>query len=152
MASDVKNKFTFTVVPCHVTWAIMCLHRVLSSACCISWVGLQFQLLLAIILSTYVCLCLPRALLPSMVPVMLRCSILCFLIACPKNLSCRFLICFSNSLFVSACWSTLSFVLLAIHGTRIILRIIHISVASNLSLASLFNVHVSHPYVSVDQT
>ena len=145
-----SKAFTFTVVPCQVTWAIMLLHRNLSSASCRSFAGRMLMLLLSMILSISMCLCLPRALLPSIFPVMLRCSILCFLVTCPKNFNCLLLISLSSVLPVFACCSTSMFVFLAVHGILSILRNTHISIASILSLAPLPKVQVSHPYVKVD--
>ena len=144
--------FTFTEVPCQVTWAITSFHRPRFSARRMSSVGLHVMLLLVMILSMSLCRCLPLDLFPSIFPVILSSSILFFLTACPINLSCLFFNCLISSLSVSACCSTSWFDLFAVQGILSILRMVHISNASNLSRASLFSVHVSQPYVKVDQT
>ena len=136
----ISNSFVYLLqVPClEQTLAIMALHSNLFS------VNLMRSLLLPncsaheLRLSIKVVLCLPLLHLPSIFPVMDRCSKpLCRQI-CPKNFSCLFLIVLINDLSRLASLRTDSLDFFSVQDILIILLINHISTAANFLPISLF--------------
>ena len=67
----------------------------------------------------YFVLCLPLALLPSILPVTTRCSLVCRRSTWPKKLICRFLMVSRRDFLVCALLSTSKLVRCAVHGIHI---------------------------------
>ena len=102
-------------------------------------------------LAPNVILCLPLSLLPSILPRKPYFSRHSCLSRCPSNFSCFFLTTFNNSLFTPAISITLSFVILAVHGSLSVILRNHISTASILLFKVFSNDQASHSYSRTDQ-
>ena len=104
-------------------------------------------------------LCLPRALFPSIFPIMQSYSMSFARITCPTNCICLFVTSFISHLLTPALLKASSFVTLAVHGIRSILLTHHISNASIFFIIFFLaaiqeggphkTFHHSHSYVHV---
>ena len=99
-----------------VSWtlAVICLHLILSLAAWTTWFAVYSSPKSPTKLSIYFILCLPLALLPSILPVRHKCSIFSDLIICPRKFICLFLISFISDLCIPILASTSSFLTLSL--------------------------------------
>ena len=104
-----------SLVPCPKALAIMSFQTALSLAAEIAVAVLSMSIHAAR-LSTICSLCLPLPRLPSIFPVITRCSNPFLLIMWPTNVACCFLILLTNDLVSPASSITSIFVLFAVHG------------------------------------
>ena len=127
-------------------------HSLRSCAISTRSTNLIFPWISSIKLTEYLICDLPLALIPSILPNSAPFSKPFLLSKCPRNRNYRVLTPLNNSLLTPASSNTISFVILAVQGTRSILLRNHISTASNRFFSFLSSVQASLPYNKTDQT